>query len=42
MASAASEVMWLVCLLAELGVNNLTPVTLNFDNQSAISKSRIL
>lgn len=36
MASAASEVTWLVRLLAELGVSKLTPVTLHYDNQSAI------
>ena len=36
MASAASEVTWMVNLLQELGVSNLAPVTLNCDNQSAI------
>lgn len=36
MASAACEVTWLVRLLEELGVNNLTSVTLHCDNQSAI------
>lgn len=36
MASAASEVTWLVRLLAELGVDNLQPVTLHCDNQSAL------
>lgn len=36
MASAASEITWTVRLLAELGVHDLTPVTLHCDNQSAI------
>ena len=36
MAQAASEVTWIVRLLQELGINNLTPVTLNCDNQSAL------
>lgn len=36
MASAASEVTWLVRLLEELGVNNLKPITLHCDNQSAL------
>lgn len=36
MSQAASEVTWVVRLLEELGVNNLQPVTLNCDNQSAI------
>ena len=36
MAAAASEVTWLVRLLEELGISNLTPVTLHCDNQSAI------
>ena len=36
MAHVASEVTWIVRLLQELGINNLTPVTLNCDNQSAI------
>ena len=36
MASAASELTWLVRLLEELGIQDLKPVTLNCDNQSAI------
>lgn len=36
MASAASEVTWCVRLLEELGVDNLKPVTLHCDNQSAL------
>lgn len=36
MAAAASEVTWLVRLLQELGVEDLKPVTLNSDNQSAL------
>jgi hypothetical protein len=36
MASAASEVTWLVRLLEEMGVSNLKPVTLHCDNQSAL------
>lgn len=36
MASASSEVTWLIRLLAELGVDNLQPVTLHCDNQSAL------
>lgn len=36
MASAASEVYWLVRLLQELGINNLTLVKLHRDNPSAI------
>ena len=36
MASVASEVTWLVHMLAELGVNNLKLVTLHCDNQSPI------
>ena len=36
MAQAASEITWLVRLLEELGVSNLTPVKLNCDNQSAL------
>lgn len=36
MASAASEITWLVRLLQELQVHNLEPVTLHCDNQSAI------
>ena len=36
MASAASEITWLVRLLEELKVENLAPVTLNCDNQSVI------
>lgn len=36
MASAAVEVTWVVCLLEELGVSNLKPVTLHCDNQYAL------
>lgn len=36
MSSAASKVTWLVRLLEELGINNLNPITLHCDNQSAI------
>jgi len=36
MAQAASEITWLVRLLDELGVSNLTPVKLSCDNQSAL------
>lgn len=35
MALAASEVTWIVRLLQELKVYNITPVTLHCDNQSA-------
>lgn len=35
MASVASEVTWLMRLLEELGVQNLRPVTLYYDNQFA-------
>jgi len=40
MAQATSEVTWLVRLLEELGVSNLTPVQLNCDNQSALHIAR--
>lgn len=36
MASAASEVVWVVRLLEEMGVHNLKPITLHCDNQSAL------
>lgn len=36
MASAASEITWLIRLLADIGVTDLLPVTLHCDNQSAI------
>ena len=36
MASAASELTWLVRLLEELCVSDLKPITLHCDNQSAI------
>lgn len=36
MAAAASEITWLVRLLQELGVNDLQPIKLLCDNQSAI------
>lgn len=37
LAAAASEITWVVRLLSELGLSNLSPVTLNCDNQSALS-----
>jgi len=40
MSHAASEITWLVRLLAELGVSSLKPVTLFCDNQSAIHIAR--
>jgi len=40
MAQAASEVTWLVRLLEELGIANLTPVKLNCGNQSALHIAR--
>jgi len=42
MAQAASEVTWLVRLLAEIGVEHLTPVQLHCDNQSALHIARNL
>ena len=36
MASAASEITWLIRLLKDLGVDKLEPVTVNCDSQSAI------
>lgn len=36
MCSAAAEIEWLVRLLTELGLNNLKPVVLHCDNQSAM------
>lgn len=36
MAAAASEITWIVKLLQELGVEDLLPVQLRYDNQSAI------
>lgn len=36
MAAVASEITWLVRLLEELGVQDLRPVTLECDNQSAL------
>ena len=36
MAAVASEITWLVRLLNELGVTDLSPVKLNCNNQSAI------
>lgn len=36
MASAASEVAWLVRLLEEIGVKNGKPITLHCENQSAL------
>ena len=36
LASAASEITWLVRLLSELGIQNLKPIRLCCDNQSAI------
>ena len=35
-AQVAAEVTWLVSLLQELGVSHLKPVTLHYDNQSAL------
>ena len=40
LASAASEVTWMVRLLDELGVVDLKPVTLHRDNQSALHIAR--
>jgi len=40
MARAASEVVWLVRLLDDLGITGLTPVKLNCDNQSALHIAR--
>jgi len=40
MAQAASEVTWLVRLLEELGISNLTPVQLHCDNESALHIAR--
>lgn len=36
MSSVVSEIEWLVRLLNELGVTNLKPVMLHFDNQSTM------
>jgi len=36
MSQAAAEIIWLVRLLEELGIQSLEPVTLHCDNQSAI------
>ena len=36
MASAASEVTWVVRLLEEMGIDKLQPVTLHCDDQSAL------
>lgn len=36
MAATASETIWLVRLLTELGMSHLQPVALYCDNQSAI------
>lgn len=36
MASTTSEVTWIFQLLEEMGANNLKPVTLHSDNQSAL------
>lgn len=43
MASATSEITWAVLLLQELGVHNLSSITLHYDNQSAnhIAKSHV-
>jgi len=40
MAQAAFEETWLVRLLKELGISNLTPVQLHCDNQSALHIAR--
>ena len=36
MVAAAAEVTWMIRLLDDLEVKNLTPITLNCDNQSTI------
>ena len=36
MLQAAAEITWLVRLIEELGVDSLKPMTLFYDNQSAI------
>ncbi|KAL8110513.1 hypothetical protein AgCh_026291 [Apium graveolens] len=40
LASASAEITWMVRLLEELDVSNLTPVTLHCDNQSALHIAR--
>lgn len=40
MAAAASEVAWLVRLLEEIGIIDLSPITLYCDNQSAMHIAR--
>ena len=36
MSAAASEITWVVCLLANLGLQNLQPVMLHCDSQTAL------
>lgn len=36
MDSTASEIVWVVCLLQELGVSHLSPIKLHCDNQSTL------
>jgi len=36
MASTCFEIVWLLALLKGLGLSNLTPVTLYYDNQDAL------
>ena len=40
MASTCCEIVWLLALLKDLGVSNLTPVTLYCDNQAALHISQ--
>lgn len=40
MVAAASEVVWTVRLLEELGLSNLKPITIHCDNQSALHIAR--
>ena len=43
-AYAASKVVWLIRLLNDLGLSNLKPVTIHYDNQLAIhvAKNHVL
>lgn len=36
MSAAASEITWIIRLLEDLGIQDLKPVTLHYDNQSAL------
>ncbi|KAL8158798.1 hypothetical protein V2J09_000335 [Rumex salicifolius] len=38
MANVAAELIWLVCLLQDLNVDPIKPVSLCFDNCSAINR----